>query len=199
MDDVLIRTMSAQDARGVAALADRLVGVDYYPPALVRQLIDDATTEAGVFAYVAELAEAPGRPIAFRFVKPPGRWAAGRGKGLHPERWPVGLTSAAYFQSCFVDDACTGRGIGGRLASRALDELKAAGTRCVVAHSWKESPHNSSFRYLSRLGFEPIEEIPEYWVDIDYICRLDGTPCRCTAIEMVLDLERWPAAPGGRS
>ena len=75
----------------------------------------------------------------------------------------------------------------------ALADLKASGARAVVAHSWKESPHGSSLRYLTRLGFEAVAEHPEYWVDVDYTCALDGKPCRCTAIEVVLDLTTWEA------
>ena len=115
--------------------------------------------------------------------------------------WPAPLSETAYFQSCFVDPARMGQGIGRRLAHRALADLKAAGARAVVAHSWKESPHGSPLRYLNRLGFDAVAEHLEYWANVDYSCARDGRPCRCTAIEVVLDLCTWEgprASPSGR-
>lgn len=192
---ITIRSMLTTDAPRVAALADRLVGVDYYPPSLVLEYIERATIAspdlpgAVTTAYVAERGDTL---LAFRFVIPPGRWLEGRGRGQTPDGWPGGPQSAAYFQSCFVDHDCMGQGIGGRLAARGLADLRSLGARAVVAHSWKESPHNSSFRYLTRLGFEPIAEHVEYWREVDYRCIRCGRPCVCTAIEMVLDLREPP-------
>ena len=105
------------------------------------------------------------------------------------------MADTAYFQSCFVDDRCMGKGIGRRLAWLAMDDLKRTGTRAVVAHSWKESPHGSSLRYLTRLGFQAVSEHLEYWKEVDYICRRCGQPCLCTAIEVVMDLEAWEPPP----
>ena len=190
--DLTIRTMTPGDAARVSALADRLVGSAYYTPQLVAETLARTTTERGVFSYVAESGDAL---VAFRFVMPPGRWEAGRGRGLSPGRWGVPLSETAYFQSCFVDDGFMGQGLGRRLGVRALMELKAHGAQAVVAHSWKESPHGSSLRYLRRLGFEAVTEHPRYWSEIDYVCRLDGKPCLCTAIEMILVLGPWEAPP----
>jgi len=186
--DVEIRAMQPQDVIPVSSLADRLVGDAYYTPEIVSETREQSRFKGKIFSYVAL---SRGEVVAFRFVLPPGRWEHGRGSGLAPARWTAPLEETAYFQSCFVDHAVMGQGIGRRLAHRALEDLKRAGTRAVVAHSWKESPHGSSLRYLTRLGFEPVAEHPEYWVDVDYTCSLDGKPCRCTAIEVVLDLTTW--------
>lgn len=196
MSEVVIRRMETSDVQGVSRLADKLVGLDYYPPALVTEYMERSTSEHGTFSYVASLEAAL---VAFRFVLPPGQWEHGRGRGLNPDRWPAPLERTAYFQSCFVDDAVMGQGIGRRLAWRALADLKASGAQAVVAHSWKESPHGSSFRYLQRLGFEAVDEHLEYWKEVDYVCRRCGNPCLCTAVEMVLDLRAWeaPAGHGG--
>lgn len=185
---VEIRVMTLADAPGVSALADRLVGDDYYTAEIVGETMERSTHDGRVFSYVATH---EGDLVAFRFVLPPGRWEHGRGEGLAPSRWRAPLEKTAYFQSCFVDHAVMGRGIGRALAHRALLDLKEHGAQAVVAHSWKESPHGSSLRYLTRLGFEPVAEHPEYWVDVDYTCSLDGKPCHCTAIEVVLDLTHW--------
>lgn len=179
--------MTAADAEVVSRLADRLAGIDYYPPELVRAYVERACTPSATTAYVAEQ---DGRMVAFRFAFPPGRWSAGRGRGLTPERWPHPLSATAYFQSCFVDPTCMGLGLGGALAELALRDLRALGARAVVAHSWKESPHDSSRRYLGRLGFMLVAEHPGYWGEVDYLCSGCQTrPCTCTALEMVLDLD----------
>ncbi|MEC9073014.1 MAG: GNAT family N-acetyltransferase [Myxococcota bacterium] len=191
--DIRIRRMEEADVDGVSLLADRLVGSSYYTPDLVREYRRRSSAGHDVFSYVAETTD--GELVAFRFVLPAGRWSGGRGKGLSPERWPADLSDTAYFQSCFVDDRCMGKGIGRRLAWQAMDDLKRAGTRAVVAHSWKESPHGSSLRYLTRLGFQPVAEHLEYWKEVDYVCRRCGEPCLCTAIEVVMDLEAWEPPP----
>ena len=183
--------MQASDTEAVAALADVLVGLGYYPPSLVDEYRLRSTDGEHVQSWVAVDGEAI---VAFRFTFPPGRWSEGRGRGLTPESWPAPLEEAAYFQSCFVAEDYMGHGLGRRLANASIDALRANGASLVVAHSWKESPHNSSFRYLTRLGFQPVIEHPKYWFDVDYVCKLDGKPCRCTAIEMVLDLRSSPSA-----
>ena len=180
--------MAPDDVEDVVALADRAIGLGYYDAPTVRDYVARGTTRAGTFAYVAR--EADDRALlGFRFSFPPGRWSAGRGAALHPERWGAPLESAAYFQSCFVDPAHMGRGIGRRLSHRALDDLSRTEARVVVAHSWKESPHGSSRRYLERLGFRSVAECPDYWIDVDYVCPRCGPTCRCTALEMVLTLQ----------
>ena len=88
--DCRLRPMRAADARALAMLADRLVGQDYYTPALVLEYLAKATVEGEVCAWVAEAGD---ELVAFRFVCPPGRWEAGRGQGLSPEHWPAPLAA----------------------------------------------------------------------------------------------------------
>lgn len=187
MDAIRIRPMTPADVPGVSAFADRTIGDRYYPEASVAAYLAQATVGDVATAYVAEQGD---QIVGFRIVLPPGRWEKGRGRGLTPSAWPHAREHTAYFQSCFVDPAITGAGIGRRLAHAAFADLRTLGARAVAVHSWKESPHDSSRRYLARLGFVPIAEHPHYWADVDYLCvgcRVE--PCTCTAIEMILDLE----------
>lgn len=188
-EDVTIRAMRPADAAAVAALATRVIGPGYYPPETVLEYLERSTVGSVVCSHVALAGE---RLVGFRFALPPGRWEEGRGRGLHPELWPAPLDRCGYFQSSYVDLEWSGRRIGRRMAREAIASLRALGSEAVVTHSWKESPHGSSFRYLSRLGFVAVAELPEYWSEVDYVCRLDGKPCQCTAIEMVLDLRERP-------
>ena len=186
MSAISIRVMVDADADGVAAVAAGTVGVGYFPPERVREYLARSTTEAGVFSYVATRGA---DVVGFRLVLPPGTWTRGRGRSLAPQCWPKPQAQAAYFQSCDVDASAMGQGIGGRLAQRAFEDLRAAGAKLVVTHSWKESPHNSSLRYLSKLGFVPVAEHAHYWSEVDYVCpRCGPPPCSCTAVECVLEL-----------
>jgi hypothetical protein len=177
-----IRRMCASDAPAVAALADRAIGPGYYSVAEVLDYLRRSTAGGQAFSYVALRDDAL---LGFRFVLPPGAWQHGRGHGLSPEDWPGVQAKAAYFQSCFVAPEAMGQGLGGRMARLALADLRAQGAELVVTHSWKESPHDSSRRYLRRLGFTEVAEYPDYWRNIDYHCARCGRPCLCTAVEFV--------------
>ena len=99
------------------------------------------------------------------------------------EQWPVRLNPPHIFNpALFIPDGWDG-GIGRKLSEASIATMRESGIPLVVAHSWKESPHNSSMRYLERLGFVPVQEYPGYWSEIDLRCSLDGFPCQCTAIE----------------
>ena len=177
--------LHSQYLDSIIELSDREIGTSYYCISdLKEQLYRSSYKDEQLSVLVFERGEL----IGFRLTAAPGKWDHGRGKGLSPHLWPYPLAKAAYFQSCFVSGNYTGRGIGKQLSLVCIEKLRALDIPMVVAHSWKESPHNSSFRYLSALGFKAVAEYPDYWREVDYECALDGKPCRCTAIEMVLDL-----------
>jgi len=189
---ITIRPMTLADVAQVVALADKLLGESYYTADSVREMRARSTQNGVVCSHVAErvasLDEVGAQLVGFRFSLPPGAWQHGRGNRISPHLWPVSLAHCGYFQTAYVDPLVQRQGVGSRMAAAALAQLRALGARGVVTHCWKESPSNSSFRYLSRLGFQTIVEIPNYWIDVDYICVRDGNPCRCTAIEMFLPL-----------
>lgn len=181
--------MRPDDAKEIVELANLVAGPGYYDDAGVAEMLERSMVTAETASLVALRRHAL---VGFRFTLPPGRWSRGRGAKLHVERWGAPLERAGYFQSSFVHPNHTGRGIGRRMAIIALDLLADMGAAVVVAHSWVQSPHQSSRRYLEGLDFRPVAECPEYWVDVDYHCPRCGRPCRCTAVEMVCRL-----GPGG--
>lgn len=193
-----IMPMSTADIAAVVALADRVVGPGYWDVATVTETLARSTDGDRVCSHVAR-DDAEGDLLGFRFALPPGRWSEGRGSGLCPDRWPFAQERAAYFQSAWVAPAARGRGVGPAMAARALADLRALGAAGVVTHSWKESPNDSSRRYLQRLGFSAVAEHGDYWAEVDYVCSRDGKPCRCTAIEMVLAFEGAAARQAGRT
>lgn len=181
-----VAPMEAGDVDDIVALAARVVGPGYWTAEEVGATLARSTLDGRVCSHVVR--DGAGALQGFRFALPPGRWEAGRGAGLCPDRWPFARQDAAYFQSAWVAPEARGLGVGPMMAQRALADLRALGAAGVVTHSWKESPNDSSQRYLRRLGFVAVAEHVDYWAEVDYVCSRDGRPCRCTAIEMVLPL-----------
>lgn len=116
---------------------------------------------------------------------PAGQWQKGKGQGLRNDLWKFPLESVGYFQSLFLDDSVQGKGWGAKVSQASIEALKRAGTKAIVTHAWKESPHDSSRKYLRKLGFEFVAEHPLYWNKVDYECTRCGRPCMCTAEEMI--------------
>lgn len=183
-----IREMSAADLAPIKAFTDQAIGDGYYSLNEIEDIFERSRLNGRTYSLV--LVDGDGAIKGVRITYPPGRWEHGKGKGLSPAAWPYPLASTAYFQSLFLAPELQGQGYGGRLSLQALGRLKELGAKGVVCHSWKESPNNSSTRYLMKLGFKPVAEHLEYWKDVDYNCtRCGSPPCRCTAIEMYLDLK----------
>ena len=183
-----IRPILQSDLPAIRKFTDREIGAGYYTEdellkIYLRSQKDDLSCTL--------VLESPEQQImGVRISYPPGQWEHGKGHGLQPQRWPHPLQDTAYFQSLFIAAELQGQGWGGRLSTEAIALLRRAGAKGIVCHSWKESPNNSSTRYLQKLGFTLITEHKEYWREVDYICpRCLMPPCRCTAQEMYLNLE----------
>lgn len=184
---MLIREFNASDIEKVREFTDKTVGLGYYTAHELTENQKKAVAADGrICSFILE--DENGSIRGLRLAYPPGNWQHGKGSRLRSDLWPTSLNRTAYFQSLFVAPELQGGGWGPKLSTRALDVLKQLGTEGVVAHSWKESPNNSSMRYLEKMGFKAIAEHPDYWVEVDYVCPRDGNPCHCTAIEMHLDL-----------
>lgn len=187
----VIRPMRLSDLPNVKSFTDREIGQDYYSSSELEDIFARSRKNGVVCSLVLEK---EGEIHGIRLSYPPGQWQKGKGKGLNPERWPHAIEHTAYFQSLFLSAAVQGQGWGGELSKAALELLRATGAKGVVCHSWKESPNNSSTKYLKKLNFKSVGEHPKYWADIDYECtRCGKPPCQCTAEEMYLDLEVRPS------
>ncbi len=166
---------------------DREIGLNYYS---IEEMIENqkkshtANGEITSFLLIDDHDAIQGIRLAY----PAGNWAHGKGNKLRPDLWPFPLESAGYFQSLFLAEAARGQGWGPKLSEETLKIFRKLNHKGVITHCWKESPGNTSFRYLSEFGFKPVIEHPDYWIDIDYVCTRDGKPCRCTAIEMSFEL-----------
>lgn len=182
-----IREFTASDIESVRKFADRTVGLGYYTTEeLIENQKQSVASSGEICSFILE--DDHGHICGLRLAYPPGNWQHGKGSQLRADLWPTPLNRTAYFQSLFVSPELRGGGWGPQLSKRSLQVLKQLGAEGVVAHSWKESPQNSSMRYLEKMGFIAVAEHPDYWVNVDYICPRDGKPCHCTAVEMHLDL-----------
>lgn len=191
-----IRALRAEDLQALQRFTDRAIGEGYYSLNEVGEVLRRSTLDGEVFTLLlvnkSEQSPHQERMLGARLTYPPGQWSHGKGKGLSPSAWPHSLQHTAYFQSLFLSEELRGQGWGAKLSLAAIELLKKkTGSRGIVAHSWKESPGNSSTRYLMKLGFQKVAEYPEYWRDVDYNCtRCLKPPCLCTAQEMYLDLTK---------
>lgn len=187
---MLIREFLPSDIPLVKAFTDQCVGQGYYTEDELRENQKKSISSNGkICSFVLE---DNGKIKGLRLAYPAGNWQHGKGHELRTDLWPTSLDKTAYFQSLFVAPDLQGQGWGPKLSAHSLAALKQLGTEGIITHSWKESPNNSSYRYLNKLGFQIIAEHPDYWINVDYTCPRDGRPCRCTAIEMHLDLRKDP-------
>ena len=183
-----VRTFEKKDITKVKAFTDRAIGQNYYTEVELEGILKRSQLGDVTFSLVLEEL-ATNKIFGIRITYPAGNWDKGKGKGLTPDKWKLKQTDAAYFQSLFVDPELTGNGWGKKLSEHSIQLLKSVGTKAIVTHSWKESPNDSSGRYLRSLGFELVATHPLYWHEVDYTCtRCGDQKCICTAEEMILYL-----------
>lgn len=174
------------DIEAIKEFTDRAIGTNYYSIPELEGIFQKSAFNKIMCTLVLEI---DGKIEGVRITYPQGQWSKGKGQGLNPNLWPHSLEETAYFQSLFVSQELTGHGYGKKLSLRAIEVLKSIETKGIVCHSWKESPNDSSGRYLRALGFKLIATHPLYWKEVDYTCTRCGKPCLCTAEEMYLDLK----------
>lgn len=185
---MLIREFLTQDIAAVKNFTDRVVGAGYYSIAELTDFQNRSIAKSGDICSFVLVGPTTSEILGLRLAFPPGNWDHGKGSKLRADLWPTKLAETAYFQSLFVSPKLQGQGWGPKLALKSLEIFKRLKATAVITHCWKESPNNSSYKYLVGLGFKEIIEHPNYWIDVDYVCTRDGKPCKCTAIEMHLNL-----------
>ncbi len=191
MNALEIRPLTLEDLPAVKSFTDRAIGDGYYSLPELEKIHQQSLFHAGQKdqKMLTLVLSTPEKQIfGVRITYPPGQWSHGKGKGLNPGSWPHPLSETAYFQSLFIDPELTAHGWGKKLSLKAMEALLQIHAKGIVCHSWKESPHDSSGRYLRGLGFQVIATHPLYWKEVDYTCTRCGKPCLCTAEEMYLDL-----------
>ena len=176
--------MRAADFDRVLDFTDRYIGLNYFTQEKLQKIFQASEKNGVMCSFVLEDEEGI---KGLRLSYPPEQWIDRHpSQNTHPSLWGAARSQVGYFQSLFIADEYQGRGWGQRLSMASAENLKKLGATAVVCHSWDESPHNSSRKYLMKLGFVPLVSIPNYWKAIDYECTRCGRPCVCTATEMIL-------------
>jgi GNAT superfamily N-acetyltransferase len=181
-----MRALAKNDIARVKEFSDEVIGLNYFSETELLQSCERSHRDGISCSFV--LVDEHGRVLGLRLAFPPGNWHKGKGAKLRPDLWTVSLAEMAYFQSLFLHEKVRGQGWGPKLSMQSLEAFKKVGAKAVLTHAWKESPNNSSIKYLQKLGFATVATHLEYWIDVDYVCVRDGKPCRCTAVEMILYL-----------
>ena len=183
---MIIRSLTLADIPQVKEFTDRVIGRNYYSTQELSDFYQQSLQNGQECTLVLE---GDSKQIhGVRITFPPGQWQHGKGHGLSSHLWQFPLQQVAYFQSLFIDPPLTGQGWGKKMSLQAISILRKLNTKAIVTHSWKESPFDSSGKYLRGLGFKLVASHPLYWKNVDYVCPQCGQPCICTAEEMILTL-----------
>lgn len=149
-----IRPLQFSDLDNIKNFTDRAIGTGYYSLSELQDIYEKSKTESGQMMTLILTDEV--QIFGARITYPPGKWVHGKGKGLTAELWPYSLNETAYFQSLFVDPQFTAQGWGKKMSLASIQYLKETGAKGIVCHSWKESPHDSSGKYLRSIGFNKV-------------------------------------------
>jgi len=177
------KQLSPECFNDIITFADKEIGLNYFSMQSLLEIYEQSQTKFGSTSFVAYDKK---KIIAIRLTRNHGsNWADK--KKTKKESWNVDLDKVAYFQSLFVDQKYQSHGLGSTLSKKSIKLLKKDGAKAVVSHSHVQSPNNSSFKYLYKLGFREVHFFSNYWKDVDYFCSTcQKNPCDCSAIEMIL-------------
>ncbi len=167
----------------VVSLADAVLGLNYITLEDLNNNFSKKNETNAQCSFVLTSLDRS-KLFGFRLTFAPNFWPQSLiDKSLTPSQ---DLSQVAYFKTIVVDPALQGQGWGPKLTSASTQSLKKMGANAIICHSWKESPNNSSTKYLQKMGFSPVGEVKNFWQDKDYDCVLcHPLKCFCTAIEMI--------------
>jgi N-acetylglutamate synthase-like GNAT family acetyltransferase len=183
-----IRSLTKEDSQIFLSFSNENIGERYYTKEDFNKIVTLSTKDDVIYSWVLE-DTSTGQLAGVRLTFPPDHWQYVETISLYKKAWQVPANRVAYFKSLFVGEKYQGQGWGPQLSHKSIQQLKTIGTEAIVTHSWKESPGNTSQKYLKKMGFTPVGEHPLFWSQIDYDCLVcKRPPCQCTAIEMILYL-----------
>jgi len=182
-----IHLITPENLDAVISYANRHIGLNYYSEAFFTKI---ATGASAGFSFA--LVDAHQKIRGLRLTLGPGDWLESfEGRPLYCRDQSLPLKTLAYFKTVFVDKDLTGQGWGGKLSRRSMDALSQKGATGIICHSVSShSAHNSSARYLKKLGFVALGEAPKYWESLTQVyCHIcSAGPCQCDAVEMYCEL-----------
>ncbi|WP_298772921.1 GNAT family N-acetyltransferase [uncultured Shewanella sp.] len=126
--------------------------------------------------------------VGFRLTYAPEQWQIDQ--WCSPELWGIRVQDLCYFKCNTIAPSFQGQGAGGRLLAAAINAVKKQGGLGGVSHLWQQSPNNAAVKYFTKAGGEIVARHSGRWSDpveyADYECVLCGSPCECSACEMIL-------------
>ncbi len=187
MNNYTFRHIQQADWPQIVELSDKNFGTNYITSNELAKNFSKKHKNNSLCSYVLENPDY--KIMGVRLTYAPGSWPQDL-VSRSSNKWPITLDKLAYFKTLFLDSSLQGQGFGPKLTKLSFDSLIQLNTKAVVCHSWKESPNNSSERYLLNAGFKPLVEINNFWDYKEYDCVLClPDKCKCTATEMIKLLE----------
>jgi len=187
--EVIVRDINREDVSSTKLFADKWIGKDYFSGPELLDLLEQgkqSNLNASMVAVTLCPKTSQSTIVGIRITLAPNNWIE-RFKGvLTPNLWNLDSDKVAYFKSLFIAQDYQGKGLGKKLSNESIDRLRQMGATGILTHCWLESPNNSSFRYLDKMGFKEVKIHKKFWYDVDYECIKCGVGrCVCSAIEMI--------------
>lgn len=187
--DVLMRPLEVSDLPELEIFTDQEIGDNYYSLEQLASVQKRAIKNGANASFIVRNEGGQGKIVAARLTLAPGQWLDLDDHGTTPEAWRVDRHTVAYFKSLFINQEFQGMGLGPKLSAMSIEAIKKQGGMAIICHSWLQSPGNTSQKYLTKMGFLPVQRHPLFWHHIDYRCTVCGDKrCDCTAEEMILYL-----------
>jgi len=163
--------------------SDQFIGKNYFNESNFQEQVDLSCKNGLNCSFV--LIDNKNIIAGIRLTYAPGQWL-NKIKTRYIQEQNLDLNSVAYFKSLFINPNYQKQGLGPKLSNQSIKVLQKMNATHILSHSWKESPNNSSVKYLQKQNFKALGEIKNYWQEVDYLCSgCQLRPCICTSIEML--------------
>ncbi|WP_299496742.1 GNAT family N-acetyltransferase [uncultured Shewanella sp.] len=181
----VIKPLEKEDFSAVIALGNRVHGAGYLTPSslmCMRNMGIKAGVNASFVLYQGEAL------AGFRLTYAPEQWQVDQ--WCSPKQWGIPVKDLCYFKCNTIAPQFQGQGGGGQLLTAAIQAVKKQGGLGGISHLWQQSPNNAAVKYFTKAGGELVAIHSKRWSDpveyADYECVLCGSPCECSACEMIL-------------
>lgn len=182
LDNIEIISFELDHIDKVKIFTDEWIGINYYTAKDLELIQNQSSLNAVNASFLAFEGD---KLIAIRLSLAPQKWTNST-YGFSPSLWNVSSQKVAYFKSLFIHQDYRNKGLGKQLSQKSQFVLSQMGAKAILAHSWLESPANSSQEYLKKFNFIEVAQHTNFWKNIEYLCtRCKPEPCVCTAIEMI--------------
>ncbi|WP_299007218.1 GNAT family N-acetyltransferase [uncultured Shewanella sp.] len=181
----VIKPLEIEDFPAVISLGNKVHGEGYLTESslmTMRNMGIKAGINASFVLYQARTL------VGFRLTYAPEQWQIDQ--WCSPKQWRMRVQDLCYFKCNTIAPDFQGQGGGGRLLAAAIQAVKKQGGLGGISHLWQQSPNNAAVKYFTKAGGELVATHLKRWSDpveyADYECVLCGSPCQCSACEMIL-------------